>query len=196
MGGRLPGVATVTAESAPPFRCVLDAWRAHETELHAFLIGQVRDPALADDLLQDVFLKAVREGARFCGLDSPRAWLFQVTRHLVIDRYRVRKPTVPVADALPAPESAVTPVEALSACLEHALQALDDDDRDVVQRCDIDGQAQRAYAEAHGLSVPAVKARIQRARARLRHRLIERCGVRFDADGHVCCHGHCHPPSA
>lgn len=185
----------MTAESGPPFRCVLEAWRDHESELHAFLIGQVRDPALADDLLQDVCLKAVREGARFCGLDSPRAWLFQVGRHAVIDHYRVRKPTVPVVEALPAPESVVAPVEALTSCLEHALLALDEDDRDVVQRCDIDGHTQRAYAEARGLSVPAVKARIQRARARLRQQLIDRCGVRFDTDGHVCCHGHCHKPA-
>lgn len=170
------------------FRCVLEAWHEHEAELHAFLIGQLHDAALADDLLQDVFLKAMRAGATFCTLDSPRAWLFQVTRHALIDQHRLRKPTVPVDDALPAPEPAVTPVDALSGCLEQALLALDAGDREVVQRCDIDGQTQRAYAEAHGLGVPAVKARIQRARARLRRHLVDRCGVRFDADGHVCCH--------
>lgn len=180
----------------PPFRCVLEAWRDHEPELHAFLIGQVRDAALADDLLQDVFLKAMREGARFCTLDSPRAWLFQVTRHALIDQYRLRKTTVPVVDERPAPESAVAPVDALSPCLDQALLALDDDDRDVVQQCDIEGQTQRAYAEARGLGVPAVKARIQRARARLRRHLIDHCGVRFDADGHVCCHTPGRPPSA
>lgn len=185
----------MTAENSLPFRCVLDAWRAHEAELHAFLIGQVRDSALADDLLQDVFLKAVREGARFCGLESPRAWLFQVSRHAVIDQHRVRKATVPVADQLQAVEAVIAPVDALSTCLERALLDLDEDDRDVVQRCDLDGQTQRAYAEAHGLGVPAVKARIQRARARLRQRLIDRCGVRFDGEGHVCCHTHGHPPS-
>jgi RNA polymerase sigma-70 factor (ECF subfamily) len=172
----------------PPFRCVLEAWQEHEAELHAFLIGQVRDSALADDLLQDVFLKAMRTGARFCTLDSPRAWLFQVTRHALIDQHRLRKPMVPLIDVLPAPEPSVAPVDALAACLDQALLALDADDRDVVQRCDIDGQTQRAYADAHGLGVPAVKARIQRARARLRRHIVDRCGVRFDADGHVCCH--------
>lgn len=178
------------------FRCVLEAWRDHEPELHAYLIGQVRDSALADDLLQDVFLKAMREGARFCALDSPRAWLFQVTRHALIDQHRLRKATVPVADALPAPESTIAPVDALAPCLDDALLALDADDRDVVQRCDLDGETQRAYAEARGLGVPAVKARIQRARARLRRHLIDRCGVRFDAGGHVCCHTRGRPPSA
>lgn len=172
----------------PPFRCVLDAWHEHEAELHGFLIGQAHDPALADDLLQDVFLKAIRAGVSFCTLDSPRGWLFQVARHALIDQHRLRKPTVPVEDALPAPEPTVTPVDALSACLDQALLALDADDRDVVQRCDLEGQTQRAYGDAHGLSVPAVKARIQRARVRLRRHIVDRCGVRFDADGHVCCH--------
>ena len=180
---------------ASPYRCVLDAWIAHESELHAFLIGQVHDPALADDLLQDVFLKAVREGARFCGLDSPRAWLFQVTRHVVIDQYRLRKPTVPVVDALPAPESSQTPVDALSSCLAHALQGLDEDDRDVVQRCDLDGQTQRAYAEAHGLRGGGGGPRPGRPRPRRRRQLIERGGGRFAPAGHVCCHGHCRPPA-
>jgi RNA polymerase sigma-70 factor, ECF subfamily len=172
----------------PPFRCVLEAWQEHEAELHAFLVGQVHDAALADDLLQDVFLKAMRAGVSFCTLDSPRAWLYQVTRHALIDEHRLRKPTVAVEDVLPAPEPTVPPVDALSACLDQALLALDAGDRDVVQRCDLDGQTQRAYAEAHGLGVPAVKARIQRARARLRRHIVDRCGVRFDADGHVCCH--------
>lgn len=173
--------------SSPPFPCVLDAWRAHEHELHAFLLAETHDPALADDVLQDVFLKALRAGTHFCALESPRGWLFQVTRHALIDHHRLSKPTVPVPESLPAPEPEVAPLDALAACLQEALQALDPDDRHVVQRCDIDGETQRAYGEATGLSLPAVKARIQRARVRLRQRLIECCGVRFDADGHVCC---------
>lgn len=178
----------------PPFRCVLDAWTSHEPELHAFLLGQVRDAALADDLLQDVFLKAIRTGAGFCTLDSPRAWLFQVARNAIIDHHRLRKPTVPVADQLAAPLVILEPVDELAQCLERALDALDADDRDVVRRCDLEGLTQREYAESRGLGLPAVKARIQRARSRLRQHLIRQCGVRFDSDGRVCCHEVCRRP--
>lgn len=180
--------------SAPPFRCVIDAWRAHERELHAFLLAETRDPAQADDLLQDVFLKALRAGQHFCTLESPRGWLFQVTRHAVIDHHRLRKPIVDALDTVAAHEPSIAPVDALADCLNEALQALGADDRDVLQRCDIDGETQRAYAEAHGLTLPAVKARVQRARQRLRAQLIAHCGVRFDAAGHVCCHTA--PPAA
>lgn len=188
------GVEAMSETAGPPFQCVLEAWTSHERELHAFLLGQVRNAALADDLLQEVFLKALREGVGFCRLDSPRAWLFQVTRHALIDQHRVRKPTVPVLEALPAPEAAIEPIDDLAQCLERALAALDADDREVVQRCDLEGQTQRAYADANGLSLPAVKARIQRARVRLRQHLVDQCGVRFDAGGHVCCHDFCRLP--
>lgn len=174
---------------SPPFPCVLDAWQTHEAELRHWLLGQVHDGALADDLLQDVFVKALREGAHFCELDSPRAWLFQVARHAVIDHHRVSKPTVPDVDTLAQPEVTTRPVDTLTTRLDEALRALDPDDRDVIVRCDIDGQTQAAYAAAHQLTVPAVKSRIQRARARLRHELVQRAAVRFDPQGRVCCHG-------
>ncbi len=179
----------MNVDSSPPFRCVLEAWSAHERELHAFVVSQAHDPALADDLLQEVFLRAMRAGEGFCRLDSPRAWLFQVARHALIDTYRLRKRTIPVADSLPAPSPPLhAPVDALADCLERALQSLDHDDREVLRACDLNGATQRAYADAHGLSLVAVKARIQRARVRLRQHLVERCGIRFDAGGHVCCH--------
>ncbi|MFN7982991.1 MAG: sigma-70 family RNA polymerase sigma factor [Vicinamibacterales bacterium] len=173
----------------PPFRCVLDAWTAPEQELHAFLLGQVHDPTLADDLLQDVFLKAIRAGQHFCTLDSPRAWLFQVTRNAVVDQHRLRKSVVPVEDDLAAPVATADPIDELAQCIERALDALAPDDRDILQHCDLEGQTQREYADARGLNLPAAKARIQRARVRLRQHIVEQCGVRFDDEGRVCCHG-------
>ncbi len=78
-----------------------------------------------------------------------------------------------------------------------ALAALDPDDRDVLSRCDLQGMTQKDYAQANGLSLPAVKSRVLRARARLRLLLVERCGVRFDAaTGRVCCSVPRQPASA
>lgn len=174
---------------ASPFPCVLAAWQAHETELRNWLLGRLKDAARAEDTLQDVFVKALREGGHFCRLDSPRAWLYQVARHAVIDQHRLRKRTVPAEDTLAQPEVAGRPLDALAAGLLNALDTLDADDRDVILRCDIEGQTQVAYAEARHLTLPAVKSRIQRARGRLRQRLVEQAAVRFDPIGRVCCHG-------
>jgi RNA polymerase sigma-70 factor (ECF subfamily) len=175
--------------NAPPFQCVLAAWQAHEAELRHWLLSRLSDAALADDILQDVFLKALREGGHFCRLDSPRAWLYRVARHAVIDHHRLSKTTVPAEETLAQPEAAGHPVDALTTGLAVSLAALDPDDRDVIVRCDLEGQTQAAYATAHQLTLPAVKSRILRARVRLRQHLVEHAGVRFGPTGQVCCHG-------
>jgi len=40
--------------------CLMAAWHAHEGELHRWLTRHLNDPVTAQDLLQDVFIKALR----------------------------------------------------------------------------------------------------------------------------------------
>ncbi|CAG0982029.1 hypothetical protein MYXO_01913 [Myxococcaceae bacterium] len=55
--------------------CIADAWERHETELRGFLRRRARSDAEAEDLLQEVFLRALRQKNGLCGIDNPRAWL-------------------------------------------------------------------------------------------------------------------------
>ena len=174
--------------TAAPFACAANAWHEHQSELKGYLIHRLADPALAEDLLQEVFVKAVRQGERFCTLDNPRAWLFQVARNALADHLRLAKPTVPLPEDLPAVEPEVVPVDALAGCIEQVLADLSDDDRDVLQCCDLGGMTLQAYADRRSLTLPAVKSRIQRARVRMRNAMTRICRVRFDDAGQVCCH--------
>ncbi len=169
--------------------CLLDAWQVHEKNLLAFLLHRTGDPDAAEDLLQTVFLKALQQGRAFCVLNNPRAWLFQVARHAVIDWARLSKPAEALPDHLAAPPVMERrPVDDLEACLSHNLLQLAAEDQHIIEACDLRGQTVRAYAEAHGLTLPAAKSRLLRARKRLRDRLVENCQVRFDETGRVCCH--------
>jgi len=167
--------------------CVIEAWDRHERELRGFLVRQVGDPVLAEDLLQDVFLRALAQGSRFCNLADTRAWLFRVARNRVVDHHRTQRDQVPVpeqlADEVEVPEA----VAGLAACLPRALAELPPEDADAIRRCDLDGMTQAEYARALGLSLPAAKSRVQRARRRLKAHLKDACQVRFDESGKVCC---------
>ncbi len=174
------------------FACVAAAWQAHEGELLGFLRHQMPDQHAAEDLLQDVFVKAMRQGEGFCSLDNPRAWLFQVARNAVIDRARVSKVHVPLDEVAPdihAPTlEAIAPVDALAGCVARVLAELPPDDAAVLRACDLEGRTQREFAEQQGLSLPAAKSRLLRARQRLRDRLSTACQVRFDDEGSVSGH--------
>lgn len=177
----------MTVPQAAP--CMLQAWQFAEAELRGFLRHQLHDADAADDLLHEVFLKAMRQGGRFCQIDNARAWLFQVARNALVDVQRATRPSDPLPDDLPAMDEESAPVEALADCLPLTLASLSVDDRDAIEQCELGGLSQVEYAELRGLKLPTAKSRIQRARTRLRAALVAHCGVRFDAQtGAVCCH--------
>ena len=171
---------------SPP--CLLDAWSAHEAELRGYLRHRLGDAQDADELLQEVFLKALRQGGRFCAVENARAWLFQVTRNALTDRLRSSREQIPLPEDVPAQGAEAGPqVDGQSRCLPRVLAELSESDRVALTLCDLDGQPQQVLAERLGLSLPGAKSRLQRARARLRQRLVEACEVRFDNTGKVCC---------
>jgi RNA polymerase sigma-70 factor (ECF subfamily) len=118
--------------------------------------------------------------------------LFQVARNALIDRARTAHATVPLPEGteepVAPPPEVLQPVDALAGCLVRSLSELSDDDARILRACDLHGQTQREFAEANGLSLPAAKSRLLRARQRLRDRLTTACQVRFEADGSVASH--------
>ena len=174
--------------SASSAACQLKAWRQHQGEIRHFLTHHAGNPADADDLGQEVFLKALLQGENFCRIDNPRAWLFHVARNLLSDRWRLIKAHLPLPDELCAEAGAQTaPVDVLSQCLPRVLGELSAEDRAAITLCDLEGVSQREYAERHALSLAAAKSRVQRARQRLQQRLVAACQVKFDETGQVCC---------
>ena len=165
--------------------CLTTAWTQHTPELRGWLRHRLGNPAEADDVLQDLFLKALRQGDRFCSVHNARAWLFEVARNTLADRLRVARATVELPDDLAAPAEETDTVDALTACLPRVLSELSAEDREAITLCDLQGMAQADYAAAAGLSLSAAKSRVQRARLRLRERMTQGCQVQMDAVGHV-----------
>lgn len=170
-------------------KCILDAWESHQPELLRFVAARVTDTQEAHDLVQEVFLRASRLENGLCGISNRRAWLFQVARNLLIDRHRLAKDEIPLEDELGLVEipDEVAPVEMLSQCLPRVLSELSQENREAITLCDIEGLSQQALADRLGLTLPAAKSRVQRARRRLREQLVTACQVQFDEAGHVCC---------
>jgi RNA polymerase sigma-70 factor (ECF subfamily) len=172
--------------------CLLEAWREHENELLGFLRRRVGERAVAEDLLQDVFVRAAGQGERFCRLGDRRAWLFRVARNRLVDHLRSQRPNDPIEDGEIAIDAAEPPpLYALEQCLRSSLARMAASERRIIEACDLDRMPQAEYADRNKLSVTATKSRLLRARRKLRRLLVGRCRVRFDDDGRVA--GHEHP---
>ncbi len=165
--------------------CLMTAWHWHEAELRGWLRHRLGNAVDAEDLLQDVFLKAMRQGERFCAIVNARAWLYEVARNALADRLRLAHNTVELPEGLSADIEEAAAVDSLAACLPRVLSELSPEDREAITLCDLERLPQEEYARRKGLSLPGAKSRVQRARKRLREQLTQSCQVHLDAAGQV-----------
>ena len=165
--------------------CLMTAWHDNEAELRGWLRHRLGNAVDADDMLQDLFIKAMRQGERFCAIGNARAWLFEVARNALTDRLRVKRKMVELPADLTSESEEIATVDSLAACLPRVLSELSAEDREAISLCDIEGVPQDEYARRVGLSLSGAKSRIQRARKRLREQLSRSCQVRLDAAGQV-----------
>jgi len=165
--------------------CLTQAWKQHQPELRGWARHRLASTADVEDLLQDLFLKALRQGERFCSVQNARAWLFEVARNTLADRLRVSRTMVELPDDLISPQEEAEAVDTLTACLPRVLSELTPEDRDAITLCDLQGIAQADYAKARGLSLSAAKSRLQRARIRMKRHMTVACKVQVDVAGHV-----------
>ena len=81
---------------------VREAYAAHAGELYGFALRSLGDPELAEEAVQDTFLRAWRAGDRFDpDLGSLRTWLFAIIRNVVADLGRARAARPRVGGELP-----------------------------------------------------------------------------------------------
>ena len=62
----------------------------HGDCLYRYALARVRVPEVAEDLVQDTLLVAVRSQERFAGRSSERSWLVGILKHKIVDHYRKR----------------------------------------------------------------------------------------------------------
>jgi RNA polymerase sigma-70 factor, ECF subfamily len=142
-------------------RDVREAYAAHSGELFGFAVRSLGDTGLAEEAVQETFVRAWRAGERFDPeIGSLRTWLFAILRNVVIDLGRARAVRPGVAEG--GIEPTVEPFEeALAAWqIEEAMRRIGEDHRRVIFETYYRG---RPYAEvAAELGVPegTVKSRV------------------------------------
>ena len=70
----------------------------HGDALFGFAAARVRDRVIAQDLVQETFLAAIKASAGFAGRSTERAWLFGILRNKLADYYRLQSREVAISD--------------------------------------------------------------------------------------------------
>jgi RNA polymerase sigma-70 factor (ECF subfamily) len=182
-----------------------EIWQQVHERLRAFIAKRVGNESEADDLLQEVFMRVHRHIDELREPDRLVSWVFQITRHVLIDYYRApgRRRELPSgsaedmapmhSDLLEEPE-AVAGLE-LSGCLRPMIERLQPEYRQAVTLIELEGLTQKQAADRLGLSLPGMKSRVQRGRKQLKMLLEECCVIELDGRNGVIDFEHRRPDS-
>lgn len=166
--------------------------------LYRYILSLVRDPAEAEDLTQETFLRAFRQRDSLRDTGALAAWLYRIATHVCLDRLRQRTRRAPrESDAdlteveVPDPNSPSLQQEVeqeeMSACVQQYLADLPDSYRAVILLHDLHGLTGSQIAETLDLPLTTVKIRLVRARRRLQAALQAGCSFSHDERNVLVC---------
>lgn len=158
----------------------------YQRPVFSLVLRMVRDPGTAEDVTQEVFVKAWKALARYDPRRRFASWLFKIASNAAIDQLRRKKlPTTPIETSDPNQSSVLDRIEderaespdtlvkrrELSSALEAAVAALRPEYRLVVLLRFREELPYRDIAEATGMPLGTVKTNLRRARREIEERL-------------------------
>jgi RNA polymerase sigma-70 factor, ECF subfamily len=171
----------------------------HSARVYRLACGITRNPADAEEVVQDVFLQMVLKGGTFEGRAALTSWIYRMTTNLSLNKRRGKRleletsleaylptfhhdghrngdRTFLLADWSATPDRQLLSGESRR-ILEEAIDGLPDHYRAVLILKDVEELSSDEVAQIVGDSVAAVKTRLHRARMALREQLTRRLGV-------------------
>ena len=150
-------------------RAALAAWvRATQRDVWRF-VAHLAGTALADDLTQETYLRAIGSLRRFAGRSSSRTWVLSIARRVVVDQLRtasVRPRLADVEDWQLAAETRERTARGFEDIVELRvlLDALDPERREALLLTQVLGLTYGEAAEVCGCPVGTIRSRVFRAR--------------------------------
>ncbi len=166
--------------------------------IYRYIMSMVRDPAEAEDLTQETFLRAYRGRETLREEGAQTAWLYRIATHVSLDRLRQsarRSPMESDTDldqvevAEPDTPSLQKTIERneMSGCVQNYLNRLSDNYRAVILLHDMHDLTATEIAQLLGESLDNVKIRLHRARHKLKIALGSGCDFSVDENNTLTC---------
>nr|WP_210466253.1 RNA polymerase sigma factor SigZ [Rufibacter roseolus] len=172
--------------SQDPCAAVAPVFLSYQEALQGFIRKRVPSRADAEDLSQQVLLKVHRNCEKLPEVRNVRAWLYEITRHVVHDFYRERQRETALPEGADLADSTEqNPLRDLESCVLPLLQLLPPEYAEPLRLSDLEGVPQQEIANRLRLSLSGAKSRIQRGREKLKAVFLECCHLELDRQGHL-----------
>lgn len=163
-----------------------EVWNDFKHELLGFIKSRINDIDLAEDILQEVFVKIHLNLTALNDRGSLQSWIYRIARNTIIDFYRKKKNIV-YQDKVEElfPEELEEATKDFSNCLKSFIVQLSEKDREALELTLLGNLSQKEYAAKINLSYTAAKSRVQRAKEKLKKDFIGCCNLQLDKYGNI-----------
>ncbi len=171
-------------------------FQEYQQPIYNYLLRMTQNPADAEDLTQETFIRVHRSLPTFRGEASLGTWLYRIATNVSYDHFRrnsTRQAKISLSfeetdldrkwiidEITSSPEQLATRQSEMSACVETFIQRLPPTYRTVLVLHDLQGLKNREIADVLDCSLSTVKIRLHRARNKLREALNAGCDFAHD----------------
>jgi RNA polymerase sigma-70 factor, ECF subfamily len=177
-------------------------WRACSDQLKVYIVKRMPEASLADDILQEVFIKihenihSIKDDTKIC------IWVYQIAKNTINDYYRKQKIQLSDIEVIPEEElnaiddvesqTAENQIEQIASGLQKMINSLPEKYAQALKMVELQGLSQTQLAKELNISVSGAKSRVQRGRQMLKDALMNCCHYEFDKYGTIISY---HPKS-
>ena len=142
-----------------------------------YIRKRIDDPELAEDILQDSLLRAIRATPGLRDEERLIPWFYRVLQNAIVDTYRRRGVEQAHVVAADLPEVAAEPEDdaELCRCFERLIPTMKPEYAELIQAVELGRESPDVVAERLGITPNNLKVRRHRARQALRRKLEETC---------------------
>ena len=163
-------------------------WQEMNQKLRGFFRRRIGDAQLAEDLLQETFLRIHNGLASLAEREHLGAWVYRIARNTLVDYLRKGFATreIPTEDLTGTEDPfAETADEDVAWWLRQMVRQLPAKYQAAIELAELEGVSQREVSERLGLSLSGAKSRVQRGREQLKALLVRCCRWELDRQGGV-----------
>lgn len=159
-------------------------WDTYAQDIKRFILSKTKDESVADDILQETFIKVHTKLQTLKDDDKLKSWLFSVARYTLMDYFKTKKIKVELND-FEVTDTFENHEHTEKDCLRGILVNLPKKYREPIFLSDIMGLKQKEVAKRLNLSLSTVKSQIQRGRKQIAQGFMDCCGYEMNNDGYL-----------
>lgn len=153
-------------------------------DLKRFIHGKVKNLQDAEDIVQEVFIRAQQKSDQLKEPEKVSAWMYSITRNSIIDYYRNKKKHLEESLQETAEEYNLFN-DCVAHCIHELMKTLPEPYREAMILTEINQLSQKDLAEKLNISYSGVKSRVQRARQMIKDKMNELYHIKTDGFGNV-----------